>query len=113
MISARSNGKVRTHTKVKVRFPGKLTFVNRDGEIELENGVVQTTVGRILFNDILHPEMKYYNVEMSKKTLSKVIIDCHKQLGSGVDDQSFLTTMKEIGFRRKRRERVSRSERTT
>ncbi|MEE9393760.1 MAG: DNA-directed RNA polymerase subunit beta' [Planctomycetota bacterium] len=98
VITAFSNGKVRTHTKVKVRFRGKKDVLNREGLVELEDGEIATTVGRVLFNDILHPDMIFYNVEMTKKMLSRVIVDCNKRLGRKWTLQ-LLDDLKEIGFK--------------
>ena len=98
VLSAWANKKLRTHTKIKVRFPGKKTFINREGEVTLENGIVQTTVGRILFNDILDDRMNFYNVEMTKKALSRVIIDCHKLLGKKAT-LKLLDDLKSFGFK--------------
>ncbi len=98
VMTAFANGKVRTHSKIKVRLPGEKTIFNRDSEYTATDEIVQTTVGRILFNDILHEGMKYYNVEMSKKTLSRVITDCHKRLGRKYTLE-LLDDLKEIGFK--------------
>ena len=98
VMTAWSAGKLRTHSKVKVRFPGRWTFMNRDGEVTLENGIVQTTIGRIAFNDILPDGMKFYNIEMSKGMLSKVIVDTHKLLGKKAT-LGILDSLKELGFK--------------
>ncbi|MEZ6195985.1 MAG: hypothetical protein R3F20_09700 [Planctomycetota bacterium] len=98
VITAFDQGAVKTHTKVRVRFRGKKKFLNRDGEVELVDGVVQTTVGRVMFNDILEDRLPFYNVEMSKKTLSRIITDCHKTLGRKYTLR-LLDDLKEVGFR--------------
>jgi DNA-directed RNA polymerase subunit beta' len=98
VMRAFSEDKVETYTKVRVRFAGKKRFINRDGEVELENGVIQTTVGRVLFNDILEEQLPYYNIEMTKKALSRVITECHKQLGRRYTLR-LLDDLKEIGFK--------------
>ena len=38
--------------------------------------VVETTVGRCIFNDILPKGMPFYNMTMAQKKLSRVISDC-------------------------------------
>ncbi|MCA9319877.1 MAG: DNA-directed RNA polymerase subunit beta', partial [Planctomycetes bacterium] len=98
VMTAWSNGKVRTHTKIKVRIAGKKNFVNREGEVEMVDGIIQTTVGRVAFNDILDPRLSYYNVEMTKKALSRVITECHKQLGKKWTLR-LLDDLKEFGFK--------------
>jgi DNA-directed RNA polymerase subunit beta' len=58
---------------------------------------VETSVGRIIFNEIMPDEMGFHNEEMDKKALKTLVAECHKQLGSErtacvVDD------IKRIGF---------------
>ncbi len=45
------------------------------------NGLVTTTVGRVLFNDILSAKMAFYDVAMTSKQLARVIADCYLLLG--------------------------------
>ena len=43
--------------------------------------LIETTMGRIVFNDILPTGMPFYNYSLSKKGIQNVISDCHKILG--------------------------------
>ena len=43
--------------------------------------VIKTTVGRVIFNDILHPEMPFYNLALGQKQLQGIIADCYQILG--------------------------------
>ncbi|MHC4872420.1 MAG: DNA-directed RNA polymerase subunit beta' [Planctomycetota bacterium] len=60
-------------------------------------GIYTTTVGRILFNDILSENMPYYNCAMDKKTLNSVVSDCHLNLGRE-ETVILLDRMKSLGF---------------
>ena len=54
---AHSQGKVGVHALIKLRLPAHKKLKG-DGDKEFSPGmVVQTTVGRVVFNDILHGKM--------------------------------------------------------
>ncbi|MBP5234036.1 MAG: DNA-directed RNA polymerase subunit beta' [Planctomycetes bacterium] len=65
------------------------------------NGIMKTTVGRIMFYDMLPrgPKygMKFYNYTMNKKSLNSVVSDCHLLLGR-MQTIKLLDSMKETGF---------------
>src|SRR5204862_7390771 len=70
------------------------------------SGLVTTTVGRVLFNDILNSKMAYYDVAMSSKMLSRVIADCYLLLGRR-ETIELLDRMKDLGFRESTRSGLS------
>src|SRR5207237_793858 len=70
------------------------------------NGIVRTTVGRVIFNDILNSKMSYYDLALSSKHLSRIIADCYQQLGRR-ETIALLDRMKEIGFRESTRSGLS------
>jgi DNA-directed RNA polymerase subunit beta' len=72
---------------------------------------VETTAGRIMFNDILEPGMPFYNHDLDKKGLANIIADCHLLLGRDATLR-LLDNLKETASR-PRRARGSRSARTT
>lgn len=65
-------------------------WVNMNGEL------IETTVGRIMFNSIL-PPIGYYNHLVDKKTLSKIVLKVLKEFGP---TRTVVTVdaMKELGF---------------
>ena len=60
--------------------------------------VIETTVGRCIFNDILSPKMPFYNLTMSGKMISRVISDCSVFAGSNAT-VDLLDNIKDIGFK--------------
>ena len=62
------------------------------------NRRVLTTVGRLIFNDILPPGMPYYNYPLSQKGLVRVVADCHELLGRA-ETIDLLDDIKDIGFK--------------
>jgi DNA-directed RNA polymerase subunit beta' len=108
--------KVGVHARIQVRLPrGKavITEIRSDKDkVRVEevgrhsNLLVSTTVGRVLFNDILKPEMAFYDLSLSGKHLSRIIADCYQHLGRR-ETIDLLDRMKEIGFRESTRSGLS------
>ena len=108
VFQAHAEGKMGLHARIQVRMPvGKMVISevkNERGatvaeELPLKaNGIVRTTVGRVIFNDILNPKMAFYDLALSSKYLSKIIADCYQLLGRK-ETITLLDEMKGIGFR--------------
>ena len=62
------------------------------------NHRIRTTVGRVLFNDILPAKLPYYNCPLSQKGVVRVVADCHELLGRGATID-LLDDIKDIGFK--------------
>jgi len=95
---AHAQGKVNVHTKIKVRLPQGKIVAREDGTRQPVNGLCETTVGRVMFNDILAPEMPFYNYVLDQKKISGIIHDCHRLLGRPGTIR-LLDEIKELGFR--------------
>jgi DNA-directed RNA polymerase subunit beta' len=103
---AHSQGKVGTHALIKLRLPAHKRL-RGEGEKEFSPGmVVKTTVGRVIFNDILHPRMPYYNLTLGQKQLQGIIADCYQILGRR-ETIALLDRMKDLGFRESTRSGLS------
>jgi len=85
-IAAFGAGVVAKHTLIKVRM--------MDGE---KSSLVETTVGRLLFNRILPPEIGYVNKALGKKQLAKIVGEVHYKMGV-TTCMEFLDRLKELGF---------------
>src|SRR3989338_9021572 len=71
---AYSQGRVGIHSRIRVRLPqGRRVVHRRDGPEEDASRPFESTVGRIVFNDILPEGMVYYNYELSKGAIGDVI----------------------------------------
>ncbi|MBI1849686.1 MAG: DNA-directed RNA polymerase subunit beta', partial [Planctomycetes bacterium] len=89
--------KVQTHTKIRVRLRDRNVFTS-EGEAKAKGGMVDTTVGRVIFNDILPPGAPFYNIELDKKALQRLIYEIHKRLGRDLT-LKLLDDVKELGFK--------------
>jgi len=109
-IMAYEEGKVTLHARIKVRINKpikqsdaeppkwlKSTLVETSAG-RLPTQVVETTVGRCIFNDILADEMPFYNMSMPQGKLSRVISDCFELAGSA-ETIDLLDRIKDLGFR--------------
>lgn len=88
-VMAYNNNAVSLHAKVKVRMPGL--------------GLVETTVGRIIFNEVIPEELKkiewggFYNSVADKKGLSMIVDKCYRKLGFS-STTKLLDGVKKLGF---------------
>ena len=101
-----SQKKVGVHAHIKLRLPAHKKLKG-DGEKEFTPGMIlKTTVGRVIFNDILHAKMPYYNLALGQKQLQGIIADCYQILGRA-ETINLLDAMKDLGFRESTRSGLS------
>ncbi len=82
--------KVDLHAIIKVKIPKPGT---ENGETEL----IETTVGRVIFNEFVPPEIGYINDLLTKKSLRDIIGRVLKASGTAATAQ-FLDDIKNLGF---------------
>ncbi|MFO0792482.1 MAG: DNA-directed RNA polymerase subunit beta' [Candidatus Brocadiaceae bacterium] len=90
--------KVRLHTKILVRLSQSKIIKDRFGSEEPKSGLCKTTVGRVVFNNILPQGMPFYNYALDLKGISRIIQDCYKLLGRA-ETIVLLDDIKETGFK--------------
>jgi len=101
---AYSMGAVDTHARIKVKLPPKRRL--RNDENSKPGALIDTTVGRVLFNMVLPEGMAYYNIPMRSSELAKVISDCYQVLGRRATID-LLDDMNQMGFRQSTRSGLS------
>ncbi len=69
-------GEVHLQAKILVRQENGSRYGIPDG------GRLETTVGRIIFNNVIPAEVGYVNETVGKKGLSKIVAKCYKLLGA-------------------------------
>lgn len=69
--------------KIKVLFPDK--------------GITETTVGRIIFNDVLPEDLRYINEVIGKSTVNNLIKECYRRHGEDMTVR-LLDEMKKVSF---------------
>jgi DNA-directed RNA polymerase subunit beta' len=108
--------KLGVHAHIKVRLPIEKKVISEvrydkdkvrvDEVTRNPNNLVSTTVGRVLFNDILNSKMAFYDLPLSGKHLSRIIADCYQLLGRR-ETIELLDRMKDLGFRESTRSGLS------
>ena len=93
-------GSVARHSRIQVRLPAEKEVRGEVPDDHRSSKPIETTVGRVIFNDILDPKMAFYNLTMKSRDLANVISDCyqHSELGRS-DTIALLDRMKNLGFR--------------
>jgi DNA-directed RNA polymerase subunit beta' len=81
----------------------ELGYIDLRAEIEArkapENGQrIKTSVGRIIFNEVLPPELGFFNESIDKTILKQIVTDCYKLL-SNEDTAAVVDSIKQLGFR--------------
>jgi len=82
VIIAYDNDIIDLHAKIKVR---------------IKNKMIQTTTGRVMFNQIIPEGIDFINELITKKRCGEIIADVYRQKGNYVTAQ-FLDKLKEMGF---------------
>ena len=87
------------------RLAYELGQIGLRARIQVRNGAehngdrwLETTVGRVLFNDVVPPELGFRNQELDKTALEDLTGECHRVLGN---DRAIemLDAIKSLGFR--------------
>jgi DNA-directed RNA polymerase subunit beta' len=65
--------------------------------LRTENGIIETTPGRVIFNTIVPKELGFQNYNLPKKRLSELVMECYKKLGLEATVR-FLDSLKNLGF---------------
>ncbi len=60
--------------------------------------IIETTVGRVLLNDVVPEPLRFVNRELKKKEITQLVAECYNKLGNEVT-VAFLDDLKDIGFR--------------
>ncbi len=92
VIIAYNEGKVDLHAWIKVK-----TNV-RNEQDELERKLIETTVGRVMFNQVVPKKVGFVNALLTKKNLREIIGDIIK-ITNVPTTAKFLDDIKEMGFR--------------
>ncbi|MCC6227552.1 MAG: DNA-directed RNA polymerase subunit beta', partial [Microthrixaceae bacterium] len=92
VIIAYNEGKIDLHAYIKV----KTNIRNQDGL--LEHKLIETTVGRVIFNQFVPAEVGFVNALLTKKNLREIIGDII-EITNIPKTVKFLDEIKQLGFR--------------
>jgi DNA-directed RNA polymerase subunit beta' len=106
VLIAYEMGEVETQTPITLRYTGKVLDLAtaRDPQdllhiepVEYHKTDMETTVGRVLLNDIMPPEMPFINGLLKKKGLTQLVQYCYLKLGLQTTVK-LLDDIKDLGF---------------
>jgi DNA-directed RNA polymerase subunit beta' len=86
VITAYQDDEVELHAKIKLR-------IEENGEKK----IIDTTVGRVIFNQILPKGFRFVNEVLGKKNVSEIISECYTKFGHAATIQ-MLDNIKDLGF---------------
>lgn len=110
-----NDGQLNLHTGIKLRLKQPVwgdekpsLVISQEGDVGGEESgahprkvsnqpIIETTVGRILFNELLPEGFGFVNDTMDKKQIGAVIADCYKRFGQHTT-VNLLDSLKEFGF---------------
>ncbi|MCL5996659.1 MAG: DNA-directed RNA polymerase subunit beta' [Chloroflexi bacterium] len=99
---AYANRQVHIHTRIYLQ----IETYNEDDGTRAKDGkprrkVIETTVGRALFNRIVPPEMRFVNRTLDKGDVQRLVSQTFQVLGTDghTDEIEFLDAIKDIGFK--------------
>ncbi|MGC2657636.1 MAG: DNA-directed RNA polymerase subunit beta', partial [Bryobacteraceae bacterium] len=106
VLIALEMGEVETLTAIKLRYTGRVIDLTKafDSQnilhtepIEFSKQYMDTTVGRVILNDVLPKEMPFVNGLLKKKGLAQMVQYCYLKFGLHITVQ-MLDEVKKLGF---------------
>ena len=94
-LAAFDDGAISLHAKVKVRISEH--FYLTEAVLKSEKCLLETTVGRIIFNERLPQGFGFVNLELNKKNVGSIVASCYKRFGHDTIIK-LLDSFKELGF---------------
>ncbi len=95
LIIAYNEEKVSLHALIKLKIKEKI--ITDSGEECFKNKIIETTVGRVLFNKVVPEGVEYINEVLTKKNLREIIGKVLKKTSIDVTS-AFLDNIKDLGF---------------
>jgi len=85
----------------EARLAHELDVIDLQAEIEVkdgtQNGRIKTTVGRIIFNEVLGGALPFLNKVIDKKALKEIVAECYELVGP-LATAEILDNIKRLGF---------------
>ncbi|TWU49403.1 DNA-directed RNA polymerase subunit beta' [Rubripirellula reticaptiva] len=100
-----AQGVIAIHARIKMRLPRFQRLKTETGD-GVYGAIIDTTPGRVRFNEMLPDGMDYYNQPMKSGDLALAISDCYQRLGRKATIH-LLDDMMQAGFRESTRSGLS------
>jgi len=83
------------HARIKLRIDS--LFDLEEKRVILGKQIITTTVGKVLFNQVLPGDFGFVNKELNKNNVSDIVVECYKRFGHSATIQ-LLDDIKRLGF---------------
>jgi len=89
------DGEIDLHARIRLRVDNIFDFEER--VVISDKRIIDTTVGRIIFNQLLPEGFGFVNKELNKKNVGDIVTECYKRFGHSRTIQ-LLDDIKRLGF---------------
>jgi DNA-directed RNA polymerase subunit beta' len=99
-LSSEADYRTAAHTRQKSAydFCGRGLHLHEKIKLRLRNGnIIDTTPGRVIFNQIVPQELGFQNYSMPSKKVAQLVLECYKKVGLE-RTVKFLDDIKNLGF---------------
>src|SRR3989454_6162429 len=84
--------------EVRVAYDNEDVDLQARIRLRWKGEIIETTVGRTLFNEVVPEPLRFVNQELKKKEVTALVSRCYNQLGNE-ETVKFLDELKDLGFR--------------
>ncbi|OGX26549.1 MAG: DNA-directed RNA polymerase subunit beta' [Omnitrophica WOR_2 bacterium RIFCSPHIGHO2_02_FULL_45_21] len=95
VIAAHNDSAVELHARIKVRVDSLYDL--EQGELVENRQLIETTAGRVIFNQTLPQGFGFINLELNKSNIGSIVANCYKRYGHG-STIGLLERLKNLGF---------------
>lgn len=93
--TAYNDNAVELNARIKLRIDSLYDLAQ--AQLKQEKQIIETTVGRVIFNETLAPGFGFVNLELNKSNIAQVVSDCYKRFGHK-EAVELLDRLKALGF---------------
>lgn len=97
-------GYISLHEHIRVRM--LIPIRNSEGATEMTRRLVDTSVGRVIFNEVIPDSLGYYNEVIDKKKLGNIVYECYRR-EENYRTALMLDGIKRLGFKYSTRAGIS------
>jgi len=83
------------HARIKVRIENLYDLEEK--KVSPGRQIIETTAGRVIFNQVLPKEFGYVNSDLNKTRVADIVVECYKRFGNSRTVQ-LLDDIKRLGF---------------
>jgi len=95
VVVAYGDEEVALHAKIKLRVES--TYSHDEKKVTVEKKLIETTVGRVIFNQVLPEGFGFVNLELKKGNVGEIVTECYKRFGHNRTIE-LLDDIKRCGF---------------